>query len=211
MNESRLCNFCKQTQPLSEFIPRHDRPGKYRPRCRSCWREYKRNYGANNPEIIKAQNARNYAKDPEKGRAYSRKRRQEKPVEVYMSNKRYRLANQEYVNRKAAVRARKNYRRRAEAMLKSMTKKLGGKVFYVTNKEINTLYDSKCFACHASKDTSIMTIEHLIPRTRKGDHGIGNLITLCKSCNSSKGNKTWMEWKVWKSKVEESPQLPTQS
>lgn len=202
MDESRLCNFCKQIQPLSEFIPRKDRPGKYRSRCRTCWRKYKREYGANNPEIIKAQNARTYAKDPAKGQAYSRKRRQEKPIEIYFSNKRYIEANRKEVNKKAAARARKNHQRRAEDSLKRSTAKLGGQVFYVTDKEVKTLYSADCFYCQASKNQAILTIEHLIPRTRKGSHGIGNLITLCKSCNSSKGDKTWMEWRLWKAKRE---------
>lgn len=202
MEQSRLCNFCKQIQALSEFIPRHDRPGKYRPRCRTCSREYKRDYGAKNPEIIKAQNARTYARNPEKGRAYSRKRRQEKAIEVYLSNKRYTEANRKVVNKKAAARARKNHQRRCEITLKRSTQKLGGQVFYVTAKEVKTLYSANCFNCGATKEETILTIEHLIPRTRTGSHGIGNLVTLCKPCNSSKKDKTWMEWRLWKAKRE---------
>ena len=45
------------------------------------------------------------------------------------------------------------------------------------------------------------TGDHLIPKSRGGKIGLPNWIALCRSCNSSKGNKDFIEWltsKGWK-------------
>ena len=49
-----------------------------------------------------------------------------------------------------------------------------------------------CVYCGADDD---LTIDHITPQSRGGGHGIDNLVTACRSCNSSKGSKTITEWK----------------
>ena len=65
-------------------------------------------------------------------------------------------------------------------------------VFEVSKKEIHNLMNSPCVACGS---TERITIDHIIPIARGGAHSIGNLQPLCKSCNSSKIDKTMTEWK----------------
>lgn len=40
-----------------------------------------------------------------------------------------------------------------------------------------------------------LTIDHVIPESRGGTDDDSNLVTACKSCNSSKGTKTLEEWR----------------
>ena len=49
----------------------------------------------------------------------------------------------------------------------------------------------KCVFCESKND---LTEEHILPLDRGGSHTLDNLTTLCRSCNSSKGSKTWAEW-----------------
>ena len=50
--------------------------------------------------------------------------------------------------------------------------------------------------------------DHVLPLSRGGTDSIDNLVWACKSCNSSKGNKTIEEWKQSKTiSVEEEQQV----
>lgn len=48
-----------------------------------------------------------------------------------------------------------------------------------------------CVYC-GSKDN--LTLDHVIARSRGGDNSDKNLVTACRSCNSSKGAKSLEEW-----------------
>ena len=48
-----------------------------------------------------------------------------------------------------------------------------------------------CVYCGATvEDGAILTLDHLRPRSRGGDNQAANLVTACKRCNSSRGNRT---------------------
>lgn len=51
---------------------------------------------------------------------------------------------------------------------------------------------NECIYC-GSKDN--LTTEHILPRVRNGPDITDNAIRVCKSCNSSKGDKRLYEWK----------------
>jgi len=47
----------------------------------------------------------------------------------------------------------------------------------------------RCALCGATKDTALLDIDHIIPRSRGGKTEYSNLQVLCAKCNRSKGNK----------------------
>jgi 5-methylcytosine-specific restriction endonuclease McrA len=55
-----------------------------------------------------------------------------------------------------------------------------------------TLQNHRCAYCKKEKP---LTVEHMLPITRGGKHICENIVAVCKSCNSSKHNKTLLEWK----------------
>lgn len=67
----------------------------------------------------------------------------------------------------------------------------GVAIYALSNKELKRIYSSPCFYCGSQSN---QTMEHIIPFELGGTHGIGNVITACKSCNSSKNDRTIMEW-----------------
>lgn len=89
-------------------------------------------------------------------------------------------------NRSMASRRSRNHNRRVRLA--------NTESFTVLRKEIRRLYRNKCFNCGSAENQSI---DHVVPLARGGRHSIGNLITLCTNCNSSKGSKTLSEWKVF--------------
>ena len=48
-----------------------------------------------------------------------------------------------------------------------------------------------CVYCGA---TDNLSLDHLIPRLRGGEDAADNLVTACRSCNSSKGSRDLLEW-----------------
>ena len=52
----------------------------------------------------------------------------------------------------------------------------------------------KCQYCHQSD--KVLTIDHIIPKSRGGDDSWENLITACVECNNKKGDRTPEELKV---------------
>jgi rubrerythrin len=48
-----------------------------------------------------------------------------------------------------------------------------------------------CIYCGSEKD---LTLDHILPRSRNGPDSPDNAVWVCKSCNSSKGDKRLYEW-----------------
>lgn len=46
-----------------------------------------------------------------------------------------------------------------------------------------------------------LTVDHVIPLIRGGEHRIGNVLPACRSCNSSKKDKLLAEWRRWRAKA----------
>ncbi|HKZ41096.1 MAG TPA: HNH endonuclease [Candidatus Hodarchaeales archaeon] len=82
------------------------------------------------------------------------------------------------------------YRKHRELFVLANQRRRAMKRGTVSYKELKTLPEF-CVFCFEENNLSV---EHLIPISRGGWHIIENLTTACKSCNSSKNNKTVDEW-----------------
>ena len=47
-----------------------------------------------------------------------------------------------------------------------------------------------CQYCAEKPGQLLLTVDHVIPRSRSGEHSWTNLVTACKRCNQRKGNQT---------------------
>ena len=52
-----------------------------------------------------------------------------------------------------------------------------------------------CPACARSPGLDYMEVDHIVLRSRGGEHVWSNVQLLCGPCNRSKGNKTWVAWR----------------
>lgn len=117
-----------------------------------------------------------------------------------ISAKQWRKNNPEYVptwlaaNPKYLTQWRaKNFWYTAERQAISKAKRYGCDIYFIRKRDFRRLFQNRCFTCGTEDE---LTIDHIIPLSRGGNHGIGNLQILCKSCNSRKGAKTIYEWKM---------------
>lgn len=62
-----------------------------------------------------------------------------------------------------------------------------------TLEQIQKLYSQAklCIYCNINKPD---TIDHLVPLSRGGSNDVSNLVAVCRSCNSKKGNKMLYEF-----------------
>lgn len=49
----------------------------------------------------------------------------------------------------------------------------------------------RCVECGATKENSILHVDHKLPVSQGGSDELENLRTLCEKCNLSKSNKKW--------------------
>jgi 5-methylcytosine-specific restriction endonuclease McrA len=120
-----------------------------------------------------------YWNNHEKESLRKKKFRQQNPEVMQARNKEYRKNNPEVLRAKA---------QRRRAKLKQ------NQTFYISKKQLKSLYSSNCFYC-ADK---AQTLDHVIPISKGGSHGVGNLVPACNHCNFSKAGRTIMEWRLWK-------------
>ena len=189
MTDSKACRTCLQVKLLTEFHKRLDSRALH---CIDCANAKTRarykvhavsqrarviTYRQNNLEACKqrrlAWKQANKEKNVASAVAYGRRN----PEKRAKATKKYRESHKEqyshyYLQRKAKLMSCKTYQ--------------------VSNKELRKLYSMSCVACGS---TNRQSLDHIIPIDLGGSHGIGNLQTLCLSCNSSKGNRVMTVWR----------------
>lgn len=65
-------------------------------------------------------------------------------------------------------------------------------------EQILELFGQTCAYCGSDKS---ITMDHIVPISRGGNHTEDNVIPACKSCNASKGAKVPHEWGMKQPKV----------
>lgn len=176
----KICKKCFIQKPLAEFgNDKTRKDGKYA-YCKNCTKNLAQvNYQKNKNQIL-YQAAQYRNKNRAKIRQYHSVYYRKNTAKQKQAIKNWQARNKDKIYGYIAKR-------------RSL---IGNSVFLVTQKEIEKLLSQTCCYCQTNPSDSI---EHIIPLSRGGSHGIGNLAGACKSCNSSKKDKTIMEFRLWKS------------
>jgi hypothetical protein len=177
----KVCTSCKQEQPVDNFY-------KAASKCKPCHKAYAIAWSKANPDRVK------------KSWKKSNKKRwvDQKQDKDYMLKKTlYFQANSDKRTKTASEWNKKNKDRFAIHVANSKNKRKGVKTYKILDKEFRRLYSSCCSFC-GSKNK--ITMDHIIPISRGGNHSVGNLQPLCQSCNSSKNNRFISEYKYYRSK-----------
>jgi 5-methylcytosine-specific restriction endonuclease McrA len=66
------------------------------------------------------------------------------------------------------------------------------KFSYVTCNRNNVIFRDKnqCQYCAKYFPADVLTMDHVVPKSRGGDNSWKNIVAACKKCNQRKGNKT---------------------
>jgi 5-methylcytosine-specific restriction endonuclease McrA len=187
--DTKVCKKCQKTCLVTDFY-------KGQSQCKTCAKEYAKEY------------AKAWAKaNPEKYKQRWQKQNKKRWVEQ--------KKDQEYMTKKAVYFKANSAKRTATAKAWNQANKQRfqqhvanskikrrvaqeARTFKILDKEYRKLYASPCAFCGATEKISM---DHIIPISRSGNHSIGNLQPLCRSCNSSKKNRLVSEYKYYLSKL----------
>lgn len=191
----KTCKHCGVAKPLSEFI--NDKrtlsgKGSKCVECNSAW--HRENY-AKNREVISERNRNYYWENRGKESARKAKAYLENTEVMLARNRRWREANRdrereqhkEYYKNNPHIFAKSGSNRK-EAW--SLVEK-----FSVSKRDLQRLLARWGNCCAFCGKTGVkLSWDHVMPISRGGPHGIGNILPACRPCNSSKNNRTITEW-----------------
>ena len=171
----KKCPKCKLIKTLDEFGNDKRRKGGKMIWCKVCRLECARAWRTLNRDKINKKLREWYCSHPGKNRAYHLKWYSENQEKARASGHRWKTENKDKVREH-------NRNRRAKE------KQSRGKI---TAREWSLLldkYSHKCLCC--GKTGVKLTLDHVIPISKGGEHKIENAQPLCLSCNSKKNDKT---------------------
>lgn len=222
MTQTKVCTQCKTEQPLDNFSINKALKSGLSSFCKSCAairrkvqyekngdrirelkkgtmertkkkrREYQQQYYYSNREhnVQKAKEWREA--HPGHSSAYNKEYYKTHKKENKERTSNYRKNNPEKVRQIKADYRKNNPEAVQKHHMTRRARKAQNGVFEVSKKELQRLMKGPCVSCGSMER---INIDHIIPIARGGAHSIGNLQPLCKSCNSSKIDKTMTEWK----------------
>jgi 5-methylcytosine-specific restriction endonuclease McrA len=115
--------------------------------------------------------------------------------EICAKNAAYRSENYERrleIERDSRAKNKDKWRPAKNARQSVRNRALKEDQFVILTKELQRVYRDSCYNCGSMEN---QTLDHLIPLSKGGRHSVGNIGTLCSSCNSSKHARTITEWK----------------
>lgn len=174
---TRLCRGCSEEKPFSEFWNHPGCTDGLRPQCKDCIRQYNYDNRERRRAMQQLWQERNRDKVRAANRKSTQKRKQEKPWLIHDQNAR----NREKFNPELNAKSERKRRARVAGALGDGA----------TLSELIAIHGSRCYLCQSSPATEV---EHMTPLVRGGSNRPENLRPCCRSCNSSKGNKTYREY-----------------
>lgn len=170
---TRKCTKCKIVKTLENFS--YEKLGKYKKRasCRLCDNEYRREKRMKDPTSSRKAVAKWQASHKEQKKESKRSWR-------HNNRKKANAIALRWINKNKARVASYAENRRAEKF--NTQNRISVKEW----ADILFFYGYRCLACGT---TEKITMDHVIPLIKGGEHSAKNVQPLCKSCNSKKHDK----------------------
>ena len=182
---TKVCRKCQKICNVTDFYNKQSQ-------CKTCAIEYSRAWAKANPEKYKKswqkQNKKRWVEQKQDKEHMLKKAiyRQQNSAKRVATAKAWNQANRQ-----------KHTLHVANAHIKRKIAK-DARAFKILDKEYKRLYNSPCSFCGSREK---ITMDHIIPISRSGNHSIGNLQPLCQPCNSSKRSRLVSEYKYYLSKL----------
>lgn len=227
---SKICSRCGVEKPAEQFTPVKGRKSGLKSYCKECSNAQLRDRYRADPESEKLRHKEDYDRNREArletGRAYkvANKETLREKRKVYLeankdavseSFKAWYAKNRESQIAKAMKWHYDNFERSIQnikannAVRKSRKRASGGKMTSREWREILNYFNYCCAYClRHSDEVGRLELDHMMPVSRGGTADASNMVPACRSCNSSKLNRTPMEFLSYKCKYRKpKPQL----
>jgi 5-methylcytosine-specific restriction endonuclease McrA len=179
----QVCSVCKEEKPFTEYHKNKNYKTGYSVTCKPCAVIRAHRWQTENKDRVNEGLRKNYYLHHDRyltNHKVRQKRWLDKP------------GNTEKMRQKSRAWAKANPEAKRLAENKRRALKVSNGVFFISRKDLARLLASSCHNCGSQNS---ITLDHVIPISRGGRHSVGNLQPLCRSCNSSKNNRTMTEWK----------------
>ena len=200
----KICNICKLEKDLAEFNKHKSKKDGLQYYCKACDAKSSAKWRQENKEKIARYGAKYYLENKEVTAKYNAKYRLENKENIcknkakyYQDNKekiaryqaKYRLENKENICKNKAKYDKENPEKCRAKNRKRRAMKLQVKEHYTKEDEAFTrdLFNNECFNCGCKEN---LTIDHHKPLSKGFPLSRLNAVVLCKSCNSSKHDKS---------------------
>lgn len=194
---STICKLCKKeyySKNRDKIRSQQSAYQKSNPRTRT--RNYdKEYYEANKESRLEYQKEYN-AKNKESRREYNLRYKSENrdSIKKYRSNYNLQPENAERIKKLNQQWQQSNKDKNSASVRNYLARKVGATGLH-TSKDISSLKSKQTVCiCGQSFGDLPHTVEHIVPLSRGGSNDISNLMLMCKSCNSQKGNKLPSEY-----------------
>lgn len=179
----KRCRRCGIEKTISEFNKYSASPDGIQYWCKECARaRNKERYHADRTNAIERVKA--WARNnPEKVAENMRSLRRRKGEEGLREYREYRRRNKD----RYALHAKKKRAKRQAAISATVTT--------ITLSEwnaIKTKQKGRCFYC--GKTVKKLTMDHVVPLVKGGEHSLSNIVAACLSCNCSKGKTDYIKF-----------------
>lgn len=207
IQHTKTCKKCSEAKPVADFYRDKRAPDGLRYDCKACGNAAAVAWGQANKAARLAATLRYQGKlPPERKRAVQR-HRIESGLQAKHRRAYYLRHREEIIREKSAfakrnadkiqARRRKRYAEdaayRFRVVLYNQQRQRFCRAGSLTAGELLEIwahYDGRCAYCFDLADT----VDHVTPRARGGKHEVGNVVPACRSCNSTKKDRTPLEW-----------------
>lgn len=187
---TKICSWCKTEKEYSEFYRWVRSKDGYQSHCKMCDDERTKEYRKNNAEKIK-QRKHNYWENNkdrflDKNREYYHAHRDILLLKNKENGKKNRIHYSEYHKewRHKTKKGQVYFHRRRQLERNASGRGISSSDWlFILDK-----YNHTCLCC--GRNDIDLTIDHIIPLSRGGEHDINNIQPLCGKCNSIKGIRT---------------------
>lgn len=188
----KKCSKCGELKAHERFSVNKKLLSGLNSSCKDCSAANSRKYYLANKDARKEYNKKWNKENPDKAKASRDNWRSNNYDKALASSRNWRSRNLDVAKQATKNWSRLNQDKRNAYENVRRAKMLSNGVYIVSDKEITKLYTSPCTYCGSLSD---ITIDHIVPISKGGNHSIGNLTSACKSCNSSKKDKLLIQWK----------------
>jgi 5-methylcytosine-specific restriction endonuclease McrA len=188
------CKKCNSEKALDDFYNNKSARDGKNTYCKPCWSAYMKEQDKKHKQRKAATVAAWYQRNRERKAKTSAAWKRANRDHVLHVQAQYRARNKVELMHKNAEWAIKNpHLVRANAQ-RSLAKRKGATIFHISMRDLVHLLTSPC-AIDGCTNTDI-EMDHIVPLSKGGNHGIGNLQPLCSHHNRTKHNKLMWEYRI---------------
>lgn len=159
--------------------------------CQRCRKIQSRCYYESHKELAKKQRRLRYIANKERSAEQSYRWREQHPERSREIQRRWARRNPDK-KREATLRWRKEHPGKVREQWRRRAARKAGAMIEPVDEAF--IYERGRYACVYCSGPLNLTLDHVAPLSKGGEHKYDNLVVACRSCNCSKGAKDVFEW-----------------